>query len=123
MDDIIVTPENADVRGSTPVINTKELLLEMRADLKSVLRTTDVLASQRLDERLNSVEDWQNKAESEAHLNCITEVSKRVRAVENWQVKADGRMDTIVRGVPLASAILGLLAGIGAFMVFGGPPA
>lgn len=78
-------------------MSNKELLLEVRTDVKALNTKVDILAAQDLHRRLSKVEDW--------------------------QLKADGRMDTIMKGVPFLSSVIALLmtlATAGGFLLITG---
>ena len=94
-EDILVVPEEvaSDVRGSAPVMTTKDLLLEMRLDVKEVRRVATILESQHLDDRLNDVEKWQSKV--------------------------DGRMSMITAGVPVISGIVAVLSALAGIYLVG----
>lgn len=51
-----------DLRGSAPVLTAKDVLLEVREDVRAMKSTVDVLASQHLDERVRALEAWRWKA-------------------------------------------------------------
>lgn len=42
-------------------LTAKDLLLEMRADVKAMSTTVNVIASQNLDQRLNTIESWKDR--------------------------------------------------------------
>ena len=48
-----------DLRGSTPVLTARDVLLELRDDVREMKRTVDVLASQNLDSRVSKLESAQ----------------------------------------------------------------
>lgn len=50
-----------DLRGSAPVMSTKDVLLEVRADVKALTKTVDVIASQDLDARVTRLESWADR--------------------------------------------------------------
>ncbi len=50
-----------ELRGSNPIMTTKDVLLEMRADVKVMARNVDVLVSQNLNSRLDAVESWKDQ--------------------------------------------------------------
>ena len=75
-------------------MTNKELLLEVRHDVKVLNTKVDILSSQDLHRRLSAAEEWQSRAA--------------------------GRMDLIVRGIPLLSATLAILATVGGWLIIGG---
>lgn len=50
-----------DLRGSTPVLTAKDILLELRDDVREMKSGVDVLLSQKLDDRVTAIERWQNR--------------------------------------------------------------
>jgi len=50
-----------DLRGSTPVLTAKDVLLELREDVRSMRTSVDVLVSQDLSNRVTAIERWQNR--------------------------------------------------------------
>lgn len=56
-----MTATDDEVRGSTPVMTTKDVLLEVRADVKLMAKDVGILVSQNLDTRLNAVETWKDQ--------------------------------------------------------------
>lgn len=50
-----------DLRGSSPVLTARDVLLEVREDVRQMKSGVDILLSQRLDERVRDVERWQNR--------------------------------------------------------------
>lgn len=50
-----------DLRGSAPVLTARDVLLEVREDVRQMKSGVDILLSQRLDERVRDVERWQNR--------------------------------------------------------------
>jgi hypothetical protein len=66
-------------------LTQKELLLEVRKDVKAVKTTVDILASQNLD--------------------------KRVEVCEEWQIKTTSHMGVISRGVKILTGIAAAIAG------------
>ena len=65
------------------VMTQKELLLELRRDVRKMASVLDVMAAQ--------------------------DLHSRTTELERWRQRADGRMDTIVRGVPFLGGIIGLI--------------
>ena len=49
-------PDPDELRGSTPVMTAKDVLLEVRSDVKGIAKNVDVLMSQNLDARLTALE-------------------------------------------------------------------
>lgn len=47
---------NDELRGSSPVMTAKDVLLEVRSDVKDIGKNVDILVSQRLDERVKVLE-------------------------------------------------------------------
>lgn len=52
-----------DLRGSAPMMTTKDLLLELWQDVKELRKDMSVLTSQDLDERLSEVESWRDRVD------------------------------------------------------------
>lgn len=52
---------NDDLRGSAPVLNAKDVLLEVRTDVKLIGKNVDILVSQNLNERVTALEKAQWK--------------------------------------------------------------
>lgn len=50
-----------ELRGSAPVMTAKDLLLEVRSDVKAIGRNVDVLVSQNLNDRVTTLERGQWK--------------------------------------------------------------
>lgn len=50
-----------DLRGSTPVLSARDVLLELRDDVRDMKTKVDVLASQDLDRRVSRLEQSQSK--------------------------------------------------------------
>lgn len=50
-----------DLRGSSPAMSTKDLLLEVYRDMKFVRPAVEALQEAKLPERINAVESWQDK--------------------------------------------------------------
>lgn len=80
----IVVPESASYPYDDSVMTQKELLLELRRDVRAMAKTLDIMAAQ--------------------------ELHTRVSDLEKWRQRADGRIDTIVRGVPFLSGVIGLVS-------------
>jgi hypothetical protein len=53
-------PNPEDLRGSTPVLTARDVLIEVREDVRYLRTSVDVLASQNLDSRLSVLEDWRS---------------------------------------------------------------
>lgn len=49
---------DGDLRGSAPIMSTKDILLEVRDDVKDMKRNVDILVSQDLDSRITNIELW-----------------------------------------------------------------
>ena len=54
-------PSPDDLRGSTPILTAKDVLLEVRSDVREMRTAVDILVSQNLAERVTSIEKWQNR--------------------------------------------------------------
>jgi hypothetical protein len=50
-----------DLRGSTPVLSARDVLLELRQDVRDMKSGVDVLLSQDLGNRVTVIERWQNR--------------------------------------------------------------
>lgn len=50
-----------DLNPSATGLTTKEVLLEVRADVKQIGRDVSILTSQDLDHRVNSLESWADR--------------------------------------------------------------
>lgn len=50
-----------DVRGSSPAMSTKDVLMELRTDVKAMSAVVTVMASQNLDQRVNALESWADR--------------------------------------------------------------
>lgn len=50
-----------DLRGSTPVLSARDVLIELRDDVREMKRTVDILASQNLDSRVTQLERQQSR--------------------------------------------------------------
>jgi hypothetical protein len=59
MSEVSTHPE--DLRGSTPVLTARDVLLEVRADVRDMKSGVDVLLSQNLHDRVTAIERWQNR--------------------------------------------------------------
>lgn len=53
--------DHEELRGSAPILTAKDVLLELRNDVKDMKSVVDVLAEQELNTRLNRVEAFQNR--------------------------------------------------------------
>lgn len=49
---------NDELRGSTPVLSAKDVLLEVRTDVKKIGTNVDILVSQNLNNRVTAIETW-----------------------------------------------------------------
>jgi hypothetical protein len=83
-----------ELRGSAPVMSAKDVLLEVRDDVKLIGKNVDILVSQHLDERVR---------ELEAFRSGMTGGSSRVQSV-----------DATIRGwlqpaISVAAIIVGVL--------------
>ena len=79
----IVVPDSAAPYDDS-VMTQKELLLELRRDVRKMASVLDVMAAQ--------------------------DLHSRTTELERWRQRADGRMDTIVRGVPFLGGVIGLIS-------------
>ena len=79
-------PHLAELRGSAPILSAKDVLLEVRADVKAMSRQVDILVSQQLDGRLS--------------------------ALETWRDRVDGRVSVIQIGLAVVGSIVALLVGV-----------
>lgn len=50
-----------DLRGSTPVLTARDVLIEVRTDVKAMKTGVDILLSQNLHDRVTAIERWQNR--------------------------------------------------------------
>ncbi|MBA3875562.1 MAG: hypothetical protein C0498_01275 [Anaerolinea sp.] len=82
-----------DLRGSAPILTAKDVLLEVRADVKAIGRHVDIIMSQKLDERLSAVEDqqrlWTGKA---AGIALAVSVATTVLGVSATLLAMGGRI-------------------------------
>ena len=79
----IVVPDNAAPYDDS-VMTQKELLLELRHDVRRMASVLDVIAAQ--------------------------DLHSRTTELERWRQRADGRMDTLVKGVPFLGGVVGLVS-------------
>ena len=82
---------------TTAAITQKEMLLELRDDVRDGRKDITYLRGQ-MDVLLSQKHD------------------ARIEELERWRYKADGRMDLVVRGVPLVSATVSILVGLGGLL-------
>ena len=78
-----------DVDGSESILTTKDILLEVRRDVRHMSTNVEILVSQDLDERLNALENWRAKSEGK---------SVAIAAIVSFLVTAGG---LLVAGVAL----------------------
>lgn len=50
-----------DLNPSATGLTAKEVLLEVRTDVKQISRDVAILTSQNLDQRVNAIESWQDR--------------------------------------------------------------
>lgn len=50
-----------DLRGSTPMLSARDVLLEVRSDVREMRTSVEVLLSQNLGDRVTAIERWQNR--------------------------------------------------------------
>lgn len=50
-----------DLRGSAPIFTAKDVLIEVRDEMRLMRSSVDILVSQNLNERVTAVEGWQNR--------------------------------------------------------------
>lgn len=55
------TTSPEDLRGSTPVLTARDVLLELRQDVREMKTGVDILLSQNLGDRVTAIERWQNR--------------------------------------------------------------
>ena len=75
---------DTELRGSSPVMTAKDVLLEVRNDVKDIGKNVDILVSQRLDERVKVLESGTVKQVENQGL------AARVSALEQGQWKIAG---------------------------------
>lgn len=60
-----------DLRGSAPILTAKDVLLEVRDEVKHMRSAVDVLVSQNLDLRVDSLESTRDQARGLARLAIV----------------------------------------------------
>jgi hypothetical protein len=94
LEDGVLMSGSDDLRGSAPMLTAKDVLLEVRADVKAMSRNVDVLVSQQLDSRLNQLETWRDRV--------------------------DGRVSVIQIGLASLGAAVAVLVGLATLATFFG---
>ena len=55
------TSATDDIRGAQPILTAKDVLIEVRDEVKLMRSSVDILISQDLDARVDTLERWQQR--------------------------------------------------------------